>query len=104
MMGISFNMLNSHKFFDPKYFTTNVITKLFFGNNHKPLWQNHRITHKAERPKIEEAREEAIHICFWQNDNGNRNNCYFQAEVISCKKEYDDVKIRASRVVRAITE
>ena len=95
MMGYSSNILNFDKFFDPNYFTTNMIAKLFTVNNHKPLWQNHRVAHKAERPKIEEAGEEAIHICFWQNDNGNRNNCYFQAEVISCKKEYGDVKIRA---------
>ena len=28
-----------------------------------------------------------IHICFWQNNNGNGNNCYFQAEITSWKNK-----------------
>ena len=66
----------------------------FLLNNHKkPMWQNHNLTQKWNGilNTVEHIRTHThtklIHICFWQNNNGNGNNCYFQAEITSWKNK-----------------
>ena len=62
----------------------------FLLNNHKkPMWQNHNLAHKWNGVLHSRAHTHTklIHICFWQNNNGNGNNCYFQAEITSWKNK-----------------